>query len=175
MTNLTTLALLGLAGYRGTQLAVHDTILDPVRDRITAWHERRLDSKPRTAVVALISCVYCMGWWVSGALLARAGRGRVAFTSGSKPTATTVAQRYAGSAVRIKGTDELVHHTETYEVAKDGGKGAVVFAHSLKAEAVTHAKTLDGAVVRERETGTVVHPAPAADITKAEQTAEAPA
>ncbi|MFJ5155006.1 DUF1360 domain-containing protein [Streptomyces sp. NPDC088353] len=70
MTDLTTLALLGLAGYRGTQLAVHDTILDPVRDRIIAWHERRQDSAVRAAVVTLISCVYCMGWWVSGALLA---------------------------------------------------------------------------------------------------------
>lgn len=103
-----------------------------------------------------------------------AGRGRVAFTSGSKPTATTVAQRYAGSAVRIKGTGEIVHHTEKYEVVKDGGKGAVVFAHSLKAQAVAHAKTVDGTVVRERETGTVVHPVPD-NLTKEDQTAEAPA
>lgn len=104
-----------------------------------------------------------------------AGRGRVAFTSGSKPTATTVAQRYAGSAVRIKGTGEIVHHSETYEVATNGGAGAVVFAHSDQAEAVAHAETLDGAVVRERETGTVVHPAPAVKTTKAKKTAETPA
>ncbi|MEU0947656.1 DUF1360 domain-containing protein [Streptomyces canus] len=70
MIDLTHLALLGLAGYRGTQLAVHDTILDPARDRVIAWHERRLTSAVRSAVVTLISCVYCMGWWVSGALLA---------------------------------------------------------------------------------------------------------
>ncbi|MFJ4469568.1 DUF1360 domain-containing protein [Streptomyces sp. NPDC089424] len=70
MIDLTTLALLGLAGYRGTQLAVHDTVLDPVRDRVIAWHERRQTSAVRSAVVTLISCVYCMGWWVSGALLA---------------------------------------------------------------------------------------------------------
>ncbi|MFF8931497.1 DUF1360 domain-containing protein [Streptomyces longwoodensis] len=70
MLSLTALALLGLAGYRGTQLAVHDTILDPVRDRIIAWHERRQTSPVRSAVVALISCVYCMGWWVSVAILA---------------------------------------------------------------------------------------------------------
>ncbi|MFD5570458.1 DUF1360 domain-containing protein [Streptomyces cadmiisoli] len=70
MIDLTTLALLGLAGYRGTQLAVHDTILDPARDRVISWHERRQTSPVRNAVVALISCVYCMGWWVSGALLA---------------------------------------------------------------------------------------------------------
>ncbi|WP_327415409.1 DUF1360 domain-containing protein [Streptomyces sp. NBC_01233] len=70
MITLTELALLGFAGYRATQLAVHDTILDPVRDRIHAWHEQRPDSSVRSAVVSLISCVYCMGWWISGALLA---------------------------------------------------------------------------------------------------------
>ncbi|MFJ3274030.1 DUF1360 domain-containing protein [Streptomyces sp. NPDC086776] len=63
------LALLALAGYRGTQLAVHDSILDPARDRVHDWHQRRLDSTARTFVVTLISCVYCTGWWVSGALL----------------------------------------------------------------------------------------------------------
>jgi hypothetical protein len=70
LIDLTHLALLGLAGYRGTQLAVHDTILDAPRDRIIAWHERRSTSLTRSAVVTLISCVYCMGWWISGALLA---------------------------------------------------------------------------------------------------------
>ncbi|MEU9671466.1 DUF1360 domain-containing protein [Streptomyces bobili] len=70
MIDLTHLALLGLAGYRGTQLAVHDTILDPVRDRVIACNEAHQDSTLRTAVVTLISCVYCTGWWVSGALLA---------------------------------------------------------------------------------------------------------
>ncbi|MGW3736657.1 DUF1360 domain-containing protein [Streptomyces sp. NPDC005148] len=63
------LALLALAGYRGTQLAVHDSILDPARDRVHDWHQRRLGSTARTFVVTLISCVYCTGWWVSGALL----------------------------------------------------------------------------------------------------------
>ncbi|MEW2633351.1 DUF1360 domain-containing protein [Streptomyces sp. NPDC048389] len=70
MIDLTTLALLGLAGYRATQLAVHDTILDPARDRMHAWHESRPDSATREFVIALISCVYCMGWWISGAILA---------------------------------------------------------------------------------------------------------
>lgn len=70
MINLPELALLGFAGYRATQLAVHDTILDPVRDRIHAWHENRPTSSVRSAAVSLISCVYCMGWWISGALLA---------------------------------------------------------------------------------------------------------
>jgi hypothetical protein len=69
LIDLPVLALLGLAGYRGTQLGVHDTILNPVRNRITAWHERRPTSGPRLAVTMLISCVYCTGWWVSGAIL----------------------------------------------------------------------------------------------------------
>ncbi|MFJ2745363.1 DUF1360 domain-containing protein [Streptomyces sp. NPDC087440] len=64
------LVLLAFAGYRGTQLAVHDTILDPLRDRIHAWHEKRPEAPVRNAVVSLIACVYCMGWWISGAVLA---------------------------------------------------------------------------------------------------------
>lgn len=63
------LALLALAGYRGTQLLVHDSILDPVRERVFAWHGRATESAARTAVVTLISCVYCTGWWVAGAVL----------------------------------------------------------------------------------------------------------
>lgn len=65
------LALLVLAAYRGTQLAVHDTILDTPRSWIFDWHARKDPTSPvRAAVVSLISCVYCMGWWVSGAFLA---------------------------------------------------------------------------------------------------------
>ncbi|MFJ4846299.1 DUF1360 domain-containing protein [Streptomyces sp. NPDC088733] len=64
------LALLGFAGYRGTQLLVHDSILDPACDRVFAWQQARPDSKRRDFVVTLISCVYCTGWWVAGALLA---------------------------------------------------------------------------------------------------------
>lgn len=64
------LALLGFAGYRGTQLLVHDSILDPARDKVFAWHQARPDSKARDFVVTLISRVYCTGWWVAGVLLA---------------------------------------------------------------------------------------------------------
>ncbi len=69
MISFAELAFLALAGYRGTQLVVHDSILDPVRDRIFAWHGRKPDSSVRSAVITLISCVYCSGWWVAGALL----------------------------------------------------------------------------------------------------------
>ena len=64
------LALLALAGYRATQLVVHDSILDPARTRVDTWQQQRPQSAYREAVVTLISCVYCAGWWLSGALLA---------------------------------------------------------------------------------------------------------
>lgn len=70
MISPTEIALLALAGYRGTQLVVHDSILDPVRARVDAWQQRKPMSPYRDAVVTLISCVYCSGWWVAGALLA---------------------------------------------------------------------------------------------------------
>ncbi|WTW95408.1 DUF1360 domain-containing protein [Streptomycetaceae bacterium NBC_01309] len=64
------LALLAFAGYRATQLAVHDVILDPVRDRVHHWRDDAPDSRARVAVITLISCVYCLGWWIAGGLLA---------------------------------------------------------------------------------------------------------
>lgn len=63
------IGLLALAGYRGTQLVVHDTILDPVRHRVDDWYQDRPDSWVREAGVTLISCVYCSGWWIAGMLL----------------------------------------------------------------------------------------------------------
>ncbi|WP_326768662.1 DUF1360 domain-containing protein [Streptomyces sp. NBC_01591] len=70
MITLLALAVLAFAAYRATQLAVHDTLLDPARDRIFAWQERRPESRLREFVITLISCTYCMGWWISGAILA---------------------------------------------------------------------------------------------------------
>ncbi|MCX4550592.1 MULTISPECIES: DUF1360 domain-containing protein [unclassified Streptomyces] len=69
MISPTVLAVLAFAGYRGTQLVVHDSILDPVRERIDTWYQRKPESTAREAVVTLMSCVYCSGWWVAGALL----------------------------------------------------------------------------------------------------------
>lgn len=63
------LVLLALAGYRATQLVVHDSLLDPARDRVIDWQQKR-PSYWRTAVVTLMACVYCAGWWVAGAILA---------------------------------------------------------------------------------------------------------
>ncbi|MFD3848171.1 DUF1360 domain-containing protein [Streptomyces microflavus] len=70
MISVLELALLAFAGYRGTQLVVHDSILDDARLRIDAWQQKRPQSRLRAMLVTLISCVYCSGWWVSGALLA---------------------------------------------------------------------------------------------------------
>ena len=70
MITIVELVILGFAAYRGTQLAVHDSILDPARDKVFAWHEKRIASKVREFIVTLISCTYCMGWWISGAILA---------------------------------------------------------------------------------------------------------
>lgn len=63
------LLLLALAAYRATQLIVHDTILDTPRTALATWHANRPDSTLRGALVTLISCIYCAGWWISGALL----------------------------------------------------------------------------------------------------------
>ncbi|MEW2568334.1 DUF1360 domain-containing protein [Streptomyces sp. NPDC047070] len=70
MIGLTELALLAAAGYRATQLVVHDTILDAPRGVLFNWHSRKPESTIRTAAITLISCVYCMGWWLSGLILA---------------------------------------------------------------------------------------------------------
>ncbi|MGO4423277.1 DUF1360 domain-containing protein [Streptomyces sp. MCAF7] len=63
------LVVLGFAAYRATQLGVHDTILDPGRERLAAWQANNLDSKARAFLIQLISCVYCLGWWLSGITL----------------------------------------------------------------------------------------------------------
>ncbi|MFB7947716.1 DUF1360 domain-containing protein [Kitasatospora phosalacinea] len=70
MINLLVLGVLALATYRATQLVVHDTIGDPVRDYVIHWQQRRPDSAVRHAAVTLMSCVYCAGWWLAGLILA---------------------------------------------------------------------------------------------------------
>lgn len=69
MINLIVLVILTLAAYRATQLAVHDTVLDWARGRLIAWHEKAPTRAGRAAAITLISCTYCAGWWLAGALL----------------------------------------------------------------------------------------------------------
>lgn len=65
MTGLTELVVLGAAAARGTQLIVHDSIGDPLRDRLELWHSRRHDSPVRTFIRDLLACIYCTGFWCS--------------------------------------------------------------------------------------------------------------
>ncbi|TDC28496.1 DUF1360 domain-containing protein [Micromonospora sp. 15K316] len=69
MSTLVVLIALGVASYRATHLVVHDSIADPVRDRLFNWYDRKPTSTPRDLLTTLISCTYCAGWWVSGAVL----------------------------------------------------------------------------------------------------------
>lgn len=69
MINLPELLLLAFAGYRATQLVVHDTLIDRARDRVHAWHAASPSGTVRAALATLIACIYCAGWWVAGALL----------------------------------------------------------------------------------------------------------
>lgn len=70
MIPLVVLAVLVIASYRATQLAVHDSLLDPVRDKVIDWQQRKPDAALRHALITLMNCVYCTGWWLSGAILA---------------------------------------------------------------------------------------------------------
>lgn len=70
MIGIHELVFLALAGYRLTQLGVHDAILDPVRDKVLDWQTRRPESSARAFIVTLITCIYCLGWWLNGAVLA---------------------------------------------------------------------------------------------------------
>lgn len=65
MQNLATLAVLGFASYRATQLVVWDSIGDGLRAKVEMWHAARFDSRPRSFVRDLIKCPYCVGWWLS--------------------------------------------------------------------------------------------------------------
>lgn len=74
MQSIATLAVLGFAAYRATQLVVHDSIFDGLRDRIDAWHMDGIrpgrSNRLRTFVKNLIGCPYCTGWWLSLVTLA---------------------------------------------------------------------------------------------------------
>ena len=59
------LGALGFAAYRATQLVVHDSIGDGLRQRLELWHARKFDSRARSFIRDLVSCVYCSGWWMS--------------------------------------------------------------------------------------------------------------
>ncbi|AMD42751.1 hypothetical protein SEA_XKCD426_10 [Streptomyces phage Xkcd426] len=65
METLATVALLGFASYRATQLVVWDSILDNTRKRLEVWRVSKFDSRARKFVWDLLTCTYCTGWWLS--------------------------------------------------------------------------------------------------------------
>lgn len=69
MQDLMTLAVLGFASYRATQLVVWDSIGDGPRERLKSWHMNGVgpgrSNRLRTFVLNLTSCTYCSGWWLS--------------------------------------------------------------------------------------------------------------
>lgn len=69
MLGLPELVILGAAAARGTQLITDDSILDGTRARLAVWHADKVDSKVRTFIVDLTSCLFCIGFWCSTAAL----------------------------------------------------------------------------------------------------------
>jgi hypothetical protein len=67
--------LLALACYRVTRLVVLDKIAEPVTERIRWWFERRWYAKHEggsethfnSKIAFMLSCPWCIGFWVSGA------------------------------------------------------------------------------------------------------------
>jgi hypothetical protein len=63
------LTALGFASYRAVQLVVHDTIGDPLRARLETWYADGIrpgrTNRFRAFIRSLLSCIYCVGWWLS--------------------------------------------------------------------------------------------------------------
>lgn len=63
------LGALGFAAYRGTQLIVHDSLLDGARARLIEWHVDGIRpgrrNRIRNFIRDLVACTYCAGWHVS--------------------------------------------------------------------------------------------------------------
>lgn len=63
-----TLAALSFAAYRLTQFVVWDSLLDSARTRLELWQANRLTSPFRAFVRQLLSCIYCIGFWLAVAV-----------------------------------------------------------------------------------------------------------
>jgi hypothetical protein len=61
--------ILALVSARLTQLAVHDTILAPLREKLDLWHAENHLGYWRSFAVDLVNCIFCIGFWLSGAVL----------------------------------------------------------------------------------------------------------
>lgn len=65
MQDIGTLAVLGFAAYRATQLVVWDTIGDRPRLGLKVWAARKEGKGLAGFLASLVSCIYCAGWWLS--------------------------------------------------------------------------------------------------------------
>lgn len=69
MNDLATVALLGFAAARVTQLVIWDSILDGARQRLAAWHMDGVQpgraNRLRTFIRDLFACIYCFGFHAS--------------------------------------------------------------------------------------------------------------
>ncbi|HEX2244634.1 MAG TPA: DUF1360 domain-containing protein, partial [Gammaproteobacteria bacterium] len=63
--SLLALIVLILASFRITRIFVDDTITEPYRMWFVRWHEKT-HSKASHFFLTLITCPWCLGWWVSG-------------------------------------------------------------------------------------------------------------
>lgn len=59
--------LIGVAGYRLWRVIALDEITEPIRNWL---HGRRRNLRMVNGVLALSYCVWCLGWWITGALSA---------------------------------------------------------------------------------------------------------
>jgi hypothetical protein len=67
--------LLALASYRVTRLVTMDKITEPIFGRVRWWFERRWyekhdggsDTHFNSKIAFMLSCPWCLGFWVSGA------------------------------------------------------------------------------------------------------------
>ena len=60
-----------LATFRLTRLATRDTITEPFRQQLRHAAMRQVDSPGIAAKVdTLISCPWCVGWWIAVAVVA---------------------------------------------------------------------------------------------------------
>lgn len=74
MLTLTEYLILALAAARITQFLVWDDLLTPARERVGLWAAGTEDNpgphRARLFLIKLIGCPLCLGYWVSGAVLA---------------------------------------------------------------------------------------------------------
>jgi hypothetical protein len=74
MTEWWLVALASLAAYRVTRLVTSDKITEPIFERLRWWlenrwlveHESGSDTEWNSKLAYLLSCPWCLGFWVSG-------------------------------------------------------------------------------------------------------------